>query len=102
MFSGCFSLSRIPPWQFAQTTNTSIFNGIFTGGSATYSLSRVEASGFNQNFSVASARISATGLNEIYTNLPVVTGKTITVTSNFGTTSDDPSIATAKGWTVTG
>jgi hypothetical protein len=28
--------------------------------------------------------------------------RTITVTGNYGTASDTPSIATAKGWTVTG
>jgi hypothetical protein len=51
---------------------------------------------------VASCKLSATKLNEIYSNLKTVTGKTITVTGNYGTASDDPSIAIAKGWTVTG
>jgi hypothetical protein len=42
-------------------------------------------------------------LNEIFTGLPVVTGQTITVSNNFGTgeAGYNPSIATAKGWTVT-
>ena len=45
----------------------------------------------------------AAALNEIYANLSANgAGKTITVTGNYGTASDDPSIATAKGWTVTG
>jgi hypothetical protein len=47
-------------------------------------------------------KLGATELNEIYTNLPVVVGQTITVSNNVGTTGDDPTIATAKGWTVTG
>ena len=46
--------------------------------------------------------VMALKLNEIYSNLETVTGKTITVTGNYGTASDNPSIATAKGWTVTG
>ena len=46
--------------------------------------------------------LSATALNEIYTNLATVTGQTITVSGNYGTASDNPAIATAKGWTVTG
>jgi len=46
--------------------------------------------------------LSPTALNEIYTNLGTATAQTITVTGNWGTTSDDPTIATAKGWTVTG
>ena len=41
-------------------------------------------------------------LNAIYTSLPTVSAKTITVTSNPGALGDDPTIATAKGWTVTG
>ena len=46
--------------------------------------------------------LSSDALNEIYTNLATVTGQTITVTGNYGTAGDDPTIATAKGWTVTG
>jgi hypothetical protein len=66
------------------------------------SLSRIQAKDFRFTFSVASCKLSATALNEIYTNLPTVTGQTITVTGNYGTAGDDPAIATAKGWTVTG
>jgi hypothetical protein len=32
----------------------------------------------------------------------VAVGQTITVSNNVGTTGDDPTIATLKGWTVTG
>jgi hypothetical protein len=62
----------------------------------------MKATGIAQNISVANCKLSATKLNEIYSNLKTVTGKTITVTGNYGTASDDPSIAIAKGWTVTG
>jgi len=65
------------------------------------SLSRIQAEDFNFTFSVASCKLSAVRLDEIYTNLPTVVGQTITVTGNYGTTTDDPTIATAKGWTVT-
>lgn len=53
-------------------------------------------------FSIASCKLSANALNKIYTSLPTVVGQTITVTGNWGTANDTPSIATAKGWTVTG
>ena len=66
------------------------------------SLSRIEATGFNYTFSVASCKLSSAALDEIYTNLPTVTGQTITVSGNYGVSGDDPTIATAKGWTVTG
>jgi hypothetical protein len=51
---------------------------------------------------VASCQLSATALNDIYTALPTVVGQTITVTGNWGVATDNPAIATAKGWTVTG
>ena len=66
------------------------------------SLARIEAKNFRFTFSVASCKLSATALDEIYTNLPIAVSQTITVTGNYGTATDTPVIATAKGWTVTG
>jgi len=66
------------------------------------SLARIQAKDFKFTFSVANCKLSAAALDEIYTNLPVAVAQTITVTGNYGTTGDDPTIATAKGWTVTG
>jgi len=66
------------------------------------SLSRIEAKNFNFSFDISSCKLSSAALNEIYTNLPTVSGQTITVTGNYGVTGDDPTIATAKGWTVSG
>jgi hypothetical protein len=57
--------------------------------------------GINTTTSFANCMLSGTELNSIYTNLSNTgTGKTITVTGNFGTATDDPTIAEAKGWTV--
>ena len=98
MFNSCYSLQTIPAINLTNVTSanlTSIFSTCPT-------LSRIQATNIKYSFSVASCGLSATALNEIYTNLPTVTGQTITVTGNFGTTADNPSIATAKGWTVTG
>ena len=52
--------------------------------------------------SYQSCRLSAAALNHIFTNLATVTAKTITVFDNPGTgqAGYDPTIATAKGWTV--
>jgi hypothetical protein len=100
MFNNCSSLVELPALSFQQTATTTIFSSIFTGCS---SLSRVRATGFNQNINLPNpGLLSADELNEIYTNLPTVTSKTITVTGNWGTAGDTPTIATAKGWTVTG
>jgi surface protein len=99
MFSNCNSLAAIPALTTTAVTSSGNFNTIF--GSCN-SLSRIEAKDFRFTFSVASCKLSATALNEIYTNLPVAVGQTITVTGNYGAATDDPTIATLKGWTVTG
>jgi surface protein len=97
MFNGCNSLSSVPALNVSAVSSLSGFNNMFLNCN---SISRIEASNFNYTFSVASCKLGATELNEIYTNLPVVVGKTITVSNNVGTTGDDPTIAEDKGWTV--
>lgn len=99
MFATCYSLDKIP------ALNLSAVNTITSASfcSNSVSLTRMQATGINVSVSVANCMLGASALNEIYTNLSANgTGKTITVTGNYGTASDDPSIATAKGWTVTG
>lgn len=99
MFNGCFALQEVPALVTTATSSSANLNQIFFNCS---NLARIQAEDFRFTFSVASCKLSSTALNEIYTNLPTVTGQTITVTGNFGTTGDTPAIATAKGWTVTG
>jgi surface protein len=105
MFSGCIALQQIPDMNFnraAITTNAS-YNGMFSG---CVSLSKIgngaPDTGPKFTFTVASCKLSANALNLLYTSLPTVTGQTITVTGNVGIAGDDPSIATLKGWTVSG
>ena len=54
------------------------------------------------SFSVANNLLNAEALNALFTSLPSVTGQTVTVSGNYGVNEVgyDPSIATAKGWTV--
>jgi surface protein len=99
MFSSCTALTAIPALVVTAVTSSANIGSMFA---SCVSLARIEAKNFNFTFSVASSKLSATALNEIYTNLPTVVGQTITVTGNYGVASDDPTIATAKGWTVTG
>ena len=66
------------------------------------SLERSLATNTDLTISYANCKLSSTALNEIYTNLATVTAQTITVSGNYGVTGDNPAIATAKGWTVTG
>lgn len=99
MFSGCSALDVIPALNVTPASSSTNLSGIFTN---CQSLARIQAKDFRFTFSVANCKLSATALNEIYTNLPTVTGQTITVSGNYGTAGDNPAIATAKGWTVTG
>jgi len=97
MFSGCTSLVEVNLTSTASvTTTTSMF-------ASCPSLRRIKTtSGFTQTFTIANCNLGPTALNELYTSLATVTAKTITVSGNWGVATDDPSIATAKGWTVTG
>lgn len=126
LFTGCTNLLDIPALStggltgFGVSTANIIFGCVslrtigavncsgMTGstGQPTFTqcpnLERSQVIGMKFTHSYAGCNLSAAALNEIYTNLATVTGQTITVTGNPGTTSDDPTIATAKGWTVTG
>ena len=78
-------------------------SAIIIGNIGTGNLKRMRATGMNASFDVSNNNLDSTALNEIYTNASATgNGKTITVTGNWGTPNDTPSIATAKGWAVTG
>ena len=98
IFNNCVDLRSLPALDF---TGASISSGTSQWGNRPM-LSRSEVIGVNFDHTYASCNLSATALNEIFTNLETVTSKTITVTGNYGTAQAgyDPTIATAKGWTV--
>ena len=117
-FANCTSLKYIPLINTSRgTTFTTMFSsaliyeipalnmtssttiGAFGGGN----LRRMRATGMNASFDVSNNNLDSTALDEIYTNAAATgAGKTITVTNNWGAANDNPSIATAKGWAVTG
>jgi hypothetical protein len=97
MFSGCTSLTSIPALNTAVGTS---FTSMFSGCT---SLTSVELTGCKYSVSVASCLLSGTALDTLYTSLgTAAASQSITVTGNYGTPTDTPSIATAKGWTVVG
>lgn len=97
MFYSCYSLQQVPALNTSAGTN---FTNMFYN---CYSLQGSDVYGGKYAISYATANLSAAALDNIYTNLGTASGaQTITVTSNWGTSGDDPSIATAKGWTVAG
>lgn len=59
-------------------------------------------SGASPQFKMIYNDMSAAQINAIFTALPTVTGKTIDITGCTGAATCDSSIATGKGWTVTG
>ena len=58
-------------------------------------------SGSSPQINVSYTNLDATALNTLFTDLPTVVGKTITITGAVGAATCDTTIATAKGWTVT-
>ena len=66
-------------------------------------VSSIIMTGMKYAFSIGGMRLDGTALDALYTSLGTAAGaQTLTVTTNHGTVDDTPSIATAKGWTVTG
>lgn len=107
LFSNCRSLKEIPNCNMFGSTGaskTSIFSSTFN---SMRSCTRIGATGMCHSFTIGTAMMGSTQLDEVYTNLPVVGAsgagaKTVTITGNWGRTADNPIIAISKGWTVTG
>jgi len=57
--------------------------------------------GSTPHINVSFTSMDATALNQLFTDLPTITSKTITVVGTPGAATCNTSIATAKGWTVT-
>jgi hypothetical protein len=58
--------------------------------------------GSSPQINVSFCDLGITALNQLFTDLPVVVGKTINITSCTGAAGCTRTIATTKGWTVTG
>jgi hypothetical protein len=96
--ANCPTLQQVPLFNTAAGTS---FANFLLG---CVSISRIQATfPASQNISLASLALGPAALDEIYTNLPTASGtpRNITVTGNWGVSAGhDPTIATAKGWTV--
>jgi len=99
MFVQCFSLIKLPKLD-ASGVNSAQSQFI----RLCYSIKNAsEFTGMRYGtLEFTTSAMNATALNTLYTNLGTASGQTIIVTGNPGTSEDDPTIATAKGWTVTG
>ena len=95
-FRGCPVLTDVTLHTKATTARTSVY-------STSNMVSWInDLSGSTAALSVASCNLNAAALNRIFTDLGTVTSGTITITSTPGAATCNRSLATAKGWTVTG
>lgn len=96
-FTNCFSLQKIPPFNF---TNLVTVGNIFSG---CYSLQQGKLIGTIATISYFGLKLSAAQIEAIFDGLAIVSGKTITITNNWGVanlTAQQREIATNKGWTI--
>jgi hypothetical protein len=106
MFAQCRNLTEIPPFNFAATSSAAngTYLGSGTGGTTRgFITRRIRVTGNRFAHNVRSMNLDANALNEVFTGLGTASGsQAITITNNPGAATCDRSIATAKGWTVTG
>ena len=110
MFMGCRALTEVPALDMSLvTTNHSATTNPFgqLGTTSTQintqlqSCTRFRAFGATRTFGINGTLMGAEALNELMTNLgTAVSGATLNIQHNPGSATCDPSIATAKGWTV--
>jgi len=106
-FTGMFSQTSLLELPALNFSSGSVFTNIFANIQGVGGLRRLQVTGIAQNIDLTNQQLSSIELNEIYTNLATVGAagsntRTITVTGNWGTPNDTPSIAQNKGWQVTG
>ena len=94
-FQNCYSLQSIPLLDFSAVTNASYCFQYC------YSLQYAALYNPRISFSVINCNFGPEALNAIYSNLGTGVTATITVTGNWGVSSDNPSLV-PSGWTVTG
>jgi hypothetical protein len=100
LFYRCPSLAMIPALDGSALTRA-ISSSLL--GSGSLCVSRSLAHGWRYKHTYATRPLSAEAINEIFTNLGIADGvQTINITGCYGAATCDRSIATGKGWTVTG
>lgn len=79
------------------------YNASNLNGAEVVRLYNAASSGFggtSPQIDVSYTKMSASALNDLFGDLPVMSGKTIKITGALGAGSCNTSIATSKGWTV--
>jgi hypothetical protein len=98
MFSLTPSLQTIPPYDFSRVNSSQAISF--------QSCPQLKVGVVKDHISTISYQscdLSPSALNDIFTNLGLTgSGKTITIGGNWGASGCNRSIATAKGWAVSG
>lgn len=97
MFASCSNLTTLP------LLNTTSGRNLNTMLNACGNLKVGAFSGTTASISYNGCNLSAAALNDIFTYLSTSgSGKTVTITGNWGASGCNRSIATAKGWAISG
>ena len=98
MFYGCTALTSVPQ---LDTSKGTTFTSMFSGCTA---LTQIGIYGFRYSIDISGCNLDAAALNAFFTQAGTAynASQTITITGNPGATTCDKTIATNKGWTVTG
>lgn len=131
VFYGCVSLRQVDNIEYVGSTvnqgdfyaflqDCEVLTGVITIGSRLSRIGIYGSSGYlmkitgirltnpnstftsSPNVNISYTSLDATALNTLFGDLPTLSGKTINITGCPGAATCDRSIATAKGWTVTG
>lgn len=98
MFYGCNSLVVGPAYDISNTVNTGSFYAFCTALSKVNTIVSTK-----DGFIISNCNLSTASLNAFYSILPTLgTGRTLYVGGNPGSATANNSIATAKGWTISG
>jgi surface protein len=99
MFRDCSSLSIIPSFN----TSALIASGTTFKFLNSFSLCQARTNGLKFSINYTNLKLSTAALNDVFTGLGTASGtQTINIIGNPGTATCTRSIATDKGWTVTG
>ena len=103
MFQYCSSLVEVELTDCSKVTNaTTMFGTLATSTQAT-SLERLILPGMTRGFNLINTNMGASALNDFFHSLGTASGsQTIDITGAPGAAECDKSIATTKGWTITG
>lgn len=100
VFNNCTNLLAVPAWDMSGATTLGNL------ASQCYNLQRWRATGMKVSIQLSGNLMNATALAELFSNLASgVTGQTVTISGDPGATAGsglDRTVATNKGWTVTG